>query len=276
MAPIDKELIKILAEASSASDAIHRLYQHRKTRNNKLSLAQICKFANISSRGYLSDIMNGRRTLHPKYLDGICRAFNIQGQGIEIMRLLLALERIKDSKSGERLQQQLNQIRSSFNYEYVDVNAKHDLEEIDLLSSLALFKDKQAPLIDELAVVFGKEREVEMRRIIGNLLARGTLRQDEEQRIHLAKDKIWYTMDWRNEKHRNFSKRVLGEGLEKLHNENPASPDTTLYTIVISAKKDEYKTVIDRVREKLMEAAHELESPTPDCLLRLNVQIYNI
>mgnify|MGYP000967579439 CR=1 FL=1 len=86
----------LLLDAKDAHGAILSLYRFGKASNAKWSLAYIAKKANISSTGYLSDVLKGKRILHPKYQDSIGLALGLNPGEAEYLSTLIALEHIEE------------------------------------------------------------------------------------------------------------------------------------------------------------------------------------
>ena len=77
MASDSKIINALMLESPDSSGILARLHRLQKGRSSKWSMQPICRKVGIPSTGYFSDVVKGKRSLHPKYLSRISKAFGL-------------------------------------------------------------------------------------------------------------------------------------------------------------------------------------------------------
>ncbi|MCX6123476.1 MAG: hypothetical protein NTV34_01805, partial [Proteobacteria bacterium] len=75
----EEDIAAILLDAMTAGDAIHRIYLHKKNISKNISLEGLCRQAGMPSKGYLSDVMHGKRRLNRTYRSKLAKVLGLQG-----------------------------------------------------------------------------------------------------------------------------------------------------------------------------------------------------
>lgn len=93
---------------------IRRLYESRREsgRRGIGSLTWLCRRAGMASKGYLSDVMSGRRRLNQRYAEPLAEALGLSGVRVEIFKTLVELEHARGEEA-ESLRSKLEELRKS-------------------------------------------------------------------------------------------------------------------------------------------------------------------
>lgn len=111
--PIETQIDNLL-DTSPLGIKIRRLYEAKRQASSRGigSLTWLCRRAGMASKGYLGDVMSGRRRLHPRYAEPLAEALGLSGSLIEIFKTLVELEHA-NGEHATRLQARLMAFRRS-------------------------------------------------------------------------------------------------------------------------------------------------------------------
>lgn len=91
------EATSILLAAENSIDAVKELYVACRAASPKLSLATIQRRVNFPSKGYTSDIFQGRRRLPKKYLEKLAALFKLNSMERAYLETLIDWDRAKSA-----------------------------------------------------------------------------------------------------------------------------------------------------------------------------------
>jgi hypothetical protein len=91
----------LLIAENTSSGAIRRIFEYRKLTKKCYSMGFVCKKSGIPSRGYFSNILKEKRTIHLKYKKAICRGLDLRGVEAKFLQLLIESEH---AETGEKTQ----------------------------------------------------------------------------------------------------------------------------------------------------------------------------
>lgn len=80
--------LAIIHQAVSGGAAFRGLYELHKSLYRHMSFGFIMRRTGISSKGYISHVMNGDRRMNPRYQASLCEVFKLNGPAREALRLL--------------------------------------------------------------------------------------------------------------------------------------------------------------------------------------------
>lgn len=87
------------------------LFLKKKEQLPIFSLQYVCDRTNISSRGHLSDLLNGRRKVPPSLGKDLCRVFGLKGVRKKWFELLIDLNKSKDPIQRQKIKKQIDRIK---------------------------------------------------------------------------------------------------------------------------------------------------------------------
>jgi hypothetical protein len=88
----DKDLevmnLAIISQAPNGAAAFRGLYELHKSLYKPMSFGYIMRRSGITSKGYLSHVMNGDRRLNARYHDAICAIFKLNAAASQALRAI--------------------------------------------------------------------------------------------------------------------------------------------------------------------------------------------
>lgn len=88
----DKELevmnLAIISQAPNGAAAFRGLYELHKSLYRYMSFGYIMRRSGITSKGYLSHVMNGDRRLNARYHDAMCDIFKLNAAASQALRMI--------------------------------------------------------------------------------------------------------------------------------------------------------------------------------------------
>ena len=78
----------IVSQAPNGAAAFRRLYELHKSMYRHMSFGYIMRRTGITSKGYLSHVMNGDRRLNARYHNAMCELFKLKPESSQALREL--------------------------------------------------------------------------------------------------------------------------------------------------------------------------------------------
>ena len=110
---MSEDLVDTLISQNNLSAALREIFHQQKAKRKGLSLTKLCDMTGIKSKGYLSEVLSGKKLIKSSYLEGLCEALEIEGIGLDIMKILHAMEEDSESEKQQRLLKRLSALRRS-------------------------------------------------------------------------------------------------------------------------------------------------------------------
>lgn len=266
-----------LASAQDSSDAVRRLYQAHKARHPKLSLAVMCRKLGLSSKGYLSDVMHGRRRLGSRYADRTIDAFQLAPDEAAFFRLLVAHDQEDDPAKQQALAERIASVRKTLSVERrrMPTRMSERFFPYEVFASFSLFTNR--PTLGDLLRYFGPARRLEVERALEILAAEGLVEPEErtpEPRYRLVSDKVIFEGEDAVEARRKFLALALRDAETRLARWLKEPELAHFHATVISVKLEAYKKVLPKIKELLRQCEADLEDGEADMLVRFSAQIH--
>lgn len=91
--------LAIVSQAQNGAAAFRGLYELHKSMYRHMSFGYIMRRTGITSKGYLSHVMNGDRRLNARYQNALCDLFKLSNDSRQVIRELWLRD---DSKQRDR------------------------------------------------------------------------------------------------------------------------------------------------------------------------------
>ena len=273
---MDKVAVAILLSAKSSSDALKRLYVERKFDDKSISMQTLCDAAGISSTGYLSDVLSGRRKLHLKYRRGITKAFKLGGAAARCLQTLLALDHEKDDARRAKLERRLTLLRKALRIERPPMAP--ELAElflaVEVFCAFGLYQNR--PTGDDLIGYFGPDRTKDIEAALQLLERLGMVRLEASGRYALLSEQVLFGNRPGSLTAVDFLKLALNDAAANVERWFPAKDQSHFASIIISVNYADYMTKLKKLKTDLLVTQADLESGAADRLVRFNIQVYPI
>ena len=275
MSEDSREQRAILVVAANSSAAVKELYAWYKRTHLKVSLAQICKKAHISSKGYLADIMAGRRTLNLSYQESLGTALGLSGLNLKYFRLLVELDHEDGGPRRATLYEELESIRKSFaiTFSPKPLHAWPGKKAFEVYCAFGLFAHE--PTAADLLAYFGQKDEGAILQSLEALIEGGFVSLDgETKRYRLNENHM--IMVGSDESHKHFLSESIQDGMQKIDQWAQDKVDAHFESVIISVNKTHYRRLLQRIKHDLLQWQSELETHDADAIVRFNIQIYPV
>lgn len=270
--PTPKHIAKALSDAKNSSEGIRALYLSFKEQDPRYSIPYICRKAGISSQGYLSDVMQGKRVLNSKYRAGVIRAFGLKGAAARYLKTLLEIDHQKAPISST-LTKKVSAQKKALTIEHRSIapDMAQFFFALEVFCGFGLFRN--TPTMQDLVDYFASRSITELHQAI--------LLLKELKLIALQGDRYVVTNAQVNFGGEEFSqieylKLAFKHGMQNI-NKWYNQPDISLFeSINISVKKSELIKHLPAVRQSTEDLRLALETDDGDMVVRLNLQIYPV
>lgn len=249
------------------------LYRHRKGENKKFSLAYICRRAGMPSKGYLSDVINGRRQLHEKFARGLADAFELSGEERKIF--LLTVEKEKELSPNKQLLLQ-KRIQALRDHKKSGVSlpsfSANPVLFTRLFCALGLFT--KPPTRQRLAEVFRGENEAEVHAAIEQLVRSGAVKE-AEGKLTSASSSIMFGSEKGVEANVRYIQSFLQHSAGQVPKWYARKSESYIESSVVSVKRETYLAMLPKMKEFFDSAMTEAETAEgADDLVYFNIQVY--
>ncbi len=265
-------LNEILLSADSSAEIVRRLYDLRKAENAKYSLAFLCRAAGIKSKGYLADVMNGRRKLNPDYWEGLAHGLGLDGLRSELFHLLLEHD-VAEEESRADLATQIAAHRKAVaaSDETMPERLRGMFFAFEVFCAFGLYKNQ--PTREELGSYFGRAMGVELDSALHLLISAG-LAELNDGRYKLLRDTIKFVDSEDGISLQNFVRLSIESAMLEVDRWIPKSSESYYESNLISVRTADYLKELPRIKDTLRKIQTGLESSDADMILRFNIQVY--
>lgn len=270
-----------LLNAKTSSEALGELYQVKKAKAKNLSLARFCSHTGISSKGYLSDVLKGKRTLNMKYLEGVTKALNLTGASAEYLKALLERDLCNDPNTKKVWDRLIESLAKSF--EVVETSAPipkdTDLIEFEVFCAFGLFAG--APKRRDLVNYFGKTKAFEVDRALFRLEQRGWIeiisaKGAVEKQWRLVVSQIAFVDDKENMSHEDFLRQAIIAAADNVQKWYGDRETAHFESFIISVHDATFRKELSSFKDSLIAWQSKFEATDGNRLIRFNTQVYPI
>lgn len=264
----------ILLDAPDSSDAIARIFRHRKAGNPKVSLQQICRKAGIPSSGYLSDVMTGKRRLHLKYREPMAAALALTEHQGAFLGLLVELDHCRNDAERDQLMAQKEELAKILATHLAAIPGPlsgNVLFHMIVFSAFSLFDGK--PTLADLERFFGPVARIGLRDSLCRLSKLGLIAQEGEHYTH-TQHRVIFSKSDDGLSHIQFLKESIMDAARKVDKWYGRKGESCMMSTLISVRKSELAKKISQIKARILEMQSSLDTDSGDGILRFNVQIY--
>lgn len=268
-----RDAYHILLAAADPATALARLFDARKARNARFSLAKFCREAGLVSRGHASDLVHGKRALTMRHVAGVARGLGLDELGAEYLRHLVARARAKTPAATKSAGVRLALLEKTMRIVLEPAHALPRFFAFEVFAAFGLFAN--APTLEQLVNAFGAERAKEVREALSDLERRGYVERGATSYTLKRPQIMLEGADVRGAQ-LAFLRHAMNDASGQLGKWFGRSPEAHFEASVISVKRDRLAPFVRELKAKLLEMQAELETGDADALVRFNVQLYPV
>lgn len=266
-----KTIDQILMNSKNSCQATRNLYLHYKSIHRAYSISYICKKAGIPSKGYLSDVMRETRILNMKYLEGLIKAFKLEGLSASFFHILVQIDHEKDLDKSTRLLEKKKRAEKAMKVVVGTVPATLStlFFNLELFCRIGLFENKATRF--NLFKIYGKSKSIEVENAIEALKSSNLI---VENAGHLALVSDQFKFDTSsNNSHLEFLHECLTRVTASLNDWYQKPDRAYIESSIISVEESKYKKLLPQIRNLFAELQSDLENGKSDKLILFNIQI---
>lgn len=273
---LNDQVRKIILKAETSADVFKAIYQLRKAEDKKYSLSYFCKKAKIPSTGYLSDVIQGRKTLHLKYTRSISSAFGLKGNEAKYVGILIAIDNESNSDALEKLHTKKALLKKDLNVSIKPMSSQMAglLSAVEVFCAFGLFNNR--PTVRDLQKYFGPSAKADVKYALDALRELGIVELSPEGQYTLLTEQIQFREDMKGFSHIDFLKQAIRHATQNVEQWFPHSAQTHFESSIISVRAADYHQLLPDLKSRLSLIQSGLESGQADTLIRFNIQVYPI
>ena len=274
--PSPNEIRQALRGSKDSSQAIKRLYELFKKKDGKFSLAYFCQKAGLASKGYLSEVIAGKKTLNPLYAEGIAKAFDLKGVTASYLKVLTELDQATDEKKIEKLKRKKVTLIKSLGVVTAATlsNSQQDIFfAFQVYSVLGLFQNRTT--FAALLEYFGKKNESKLRTTLDYLLDSKLLVQDGEYYAPNY-EQVVFSAHQDKQAHFKFLNSCLDKSKAALDEWYSKKSEAYFESSLISVDRAHYQVLLPKIRAMADEMQSQLETPEADQVVLFGIQMFPI
>ncbi|SMF27494.1 TIGR02147 family protein [Pseudobacteriovorax antillogorgiicola] len=262
----------ILRQASCSGQAIKGLYLYKKTQSDKFSIGYISK-ATGASKGYISDVMSGRRFLNPRYWDAFSEVFGLDISCRTVLHLLISFDVESDEAERKKLCKELQAARKTIDTAHMKMpsRAKGVFFAFEVFCAFGLFGGR--PSRSDLRSYFGSARSIELDYALQLLKEMGVIVM-EGGVYHITETTITFGSSEDGVSYYDFIKDSLTKAMKAADRWAKEGQDSIFESTLISVRKADYLKLLPKIQSDLHRLQADLETSEADELIRFNIQIY--
>ncbi len=261
----------ILVSSKSSHEALKRLYNFQKQKQPTFSLTILGKKLGISSKGHISDMIRGRRSISRKHWSILSQVFDLSETQTHYFQCLLEKDHSKCNSQKSYFEKQLESlerlINKSVDHRTLPTKESPTKFAVELLKSFPIFQNK--PNFRDILDYFGRHRFKEIQSTLGYLLNEDLI--DVKDGFYFIKNQPAATETLLAET--DYLKASIIEACDFLeHFENDSSAIFTSDVLCVSS--EDYQKIIVEFRSKLEELRQRSQSGQEDTLIKVNLQVF--
>ena len=264
---------EVLIACDNSTEAFRRLYQQKKQGEHHFSLAFIARECGVS-KGYVSDVMSGRRLLSKKHWLKFLSLFDLSPSMEYFFRLLLSRDSLKSLGEIQSISEEIEAQRKalSITKRVIPKKVRGLLYSFELLCAFGLFGNR--PSKTQLREYYGAKKGVELDIALHLLKSKEFIDIAEDGHYYLLKEHIGFFDSEDGLTHKDFMKESIRNAISHVDEFHLKRDEAIYETAIISVKKDEYCSQLDAFRSQLHRMQTDMETGHADTLIRFNIQLF--
>lgn len=262
-----------LAQANRFGEALGTLIAHDKAKGRKISLLWLAKRIGVKSKGYLADVIGGRRTLNLAYLDDVVDVFKLKSIEASLVRLLAI--RDADGKDNVELDARITLLKKTLETESRDAAAFFSDLPFAFMAFAAFGLYNNLPSLADLTAYFGERKRERLEQALAYLEQQGLVAL-EQDRYAIKSTNVVFKDSADGGSHLTFFRDAMKDAAKNVGLWYGRPQDALFDATIISVNYAAYQKALKDFFDRLNEAKAKMETGDADALIRCNVQIYPI
>lgn len=262
---------QLLAAPTSAA-ALRIAYEFKKARFRGFSLTALGQRVGSNSKGYMADVLSGRRIISKQREEPLLEALELEGPVRSYIKQLAARDRRRikgEEEVDESLAAGLALARAHIAAESGD-QVPSSFKAFEVFCTSFLFKEGMKE--SDLLAYFGANEAGDLIAALDYLVKHKLFKLENE--VYRAQTPHFIVGKAKPEDLENFITLALRDSLRRLPHWLGHNDVAHFESTVISVNKGDYIKILPRIREQLLAIQTTIDSEMPDEIVRFNIQIY--
>lgn len=262
----------ILSRSSRVSTALKEVYEYRKFKNPRISLAYLSRKCGLSSKSNLSDIFHGRRKLGKKYRAALLKHLGLVGLPSTFLHKMMEYEFDKSLSKKDQLDE-LNLLRKALNISMVSHAFMVEPFCFYLFCSLGLFGNRASE--ENLVSYFRSHSREEVLTGLRHLQSQGFIEKTGGT-FSPTKNQVMFRGSDAKSHHLAFLKQGFAESGDACERYFSVSEWSHFESTIVSVDQGHFKAELKKFKEALLKFQATIESEKSNMLVRVNVGLYPV
>lgn len=250
------------------------LYRARKSENIRFSLQYLCNRAKIASKGYLSDVIGGRRKLSARYARSLADAFDLEDTERKIFIYLVQKDDepsfAKQRSLAKKIQALKDQLKSGIRD--VPENIHSHVLFTRIFCSLSVFSSP--PTKEQVVSLLKDENPDAVRGTIDLLIQSGAV-VEVNNKLSVVSSEIRFGNGGDSDSNIRYIEEFLNFSKTQARNWYPKKNESFFESSMLSVRKDRYLELLPKIKEIIDQTLTGLEEASDaDELIHFGIQIF--
>ena len=261
----------ILLSSNDSHEVLRRLYSFQKQKQPTFSLTILGKKLGIASKGHISDMIRGRRSISRKHWSQLGQIFDLSETQTHYFLCLLEKDHSKSDDQRVFYQKQLDSLESLFqqSHETRTLPNRTDPTKFsgELLKAFPLFPN--TPNLRDLVDYFGRHRLTEIESSLAYLVKEGFIRQTDNGFELSSKSSVDSSILSKGE-YTQASILEAADFLPQFENHQNA----LFSTEVLCLERDHYAAPLKEFQQKINDYKLKQSHSRQSLMIKVNLQAY--
>lgn len=264
----------ILVESKTFSVALQGIFLAKKANTPKFSIGTICKRTNIKSRGYLSDVIHGKRNLSKKFIDPVIESLQLPTNQAIYLKLLWIKSCSKNALEVSAAKSDLERLHHELTFQSLALpnGLEPNYFAFKVFASFGLFQHRVT--LQQLLSFFGKHKKTDIKNALKYLIKLQLIEQHQDGHYFLTKSVALFATTDNDSSQKQYVKDALEDAKQNVDTWLGRNEESCFYSFVLSVNKEAYQESLGQVKRQFIQDHSKLHTKDGDLLIHCNLQIY--
>lgn len=264
----------IFTQAEKSHQLLKHLYKAHKNKNPKFSLQYICDRIGLPSKGYLGDVMSGRRRLSVIHAKKLALVFSLEGLEKKIFLNLVQKESERSPTKIKVLEKQIRSLKSQLTQGFSNFPQEVSQHLLFTRVFCAMGMFSESPTRQMLHQMFSPIPAAEIENIINQLIELKAISENKDKLV-LSSSEVIFGINKSPAETINYIAEFIGHAKDQVKVWHSNREESYFSSSLVSVRKKDFIEKLPLIRDFFESLQTELEVPAnADELVHFNVQIF--
>ncbi len=283
---MDEATYKIIVSSQCVSQLLGQLLTHVRGTRKSFSLSELCNTSGLSSKGYISEIMRGKRLPSPQAAEALARGLGLKGIAVSYVVTLAERDATESRDKRTVLESTLAKLRKAIEVKLAPLTEAHHLSGFSIEVFCAFGLSQGRPARSDLVQYFGRDRALEIDRALEGLekaafiekephsASEGSSSSNPRYRLIHSANHYVFGEDNKEKRHLEILRQAIEASSRVVPLWFPRKVDSHFEATILSVRHSSYRSALQKFKADLLTWEASLETSDADSLIRINVQIH--